>query len=223
VGHDGFERSFGDHILFGGPSASRPGGLALHWAVLTDFARQLHIEQMKFAVQTNGVVAAPAAGAIYWFALFVLGRYMSPYNWCLIAFIASGLMFPLALLLQKPTRSNMMVKDNPLTGASLAAFINIAVAWPITIAAFHTAIALVPLALAIGMSLHLATVGWSLGLRSYLVHPIVRAIAVTALWYALPAHRFTAIPLAVSAIYLVTIPCVLREVAMARELLKLRM
>jgi hypothetical protein len=91
---------------------------------------------MEFAVQTNGVVAAPAAGAIYWFALFVLGRYVSPYSWCLIAFIASGLMFPLALLLQKPTRSNMMVKDNPLTGASLAAFINIAVAWPITIAAF---------------------------------------------------------------------------------------
>lgn len=174
---------------------------------------------MKLAVLSRGGTAAPLAGAIYWLALFILGLYVSPYAWCLIAFVTSGLIFPLALLLQKPTNSNIMVKNSPVGGAGSAGFINIAIGWSITIAAFYTNTALVPLVLAIGMSLHFSAIGWSFGVKALMVHPIVRAALVTALWYALPEFRFTAIPLAVALVYLGTIPFVLREVAAAKKAL----
>ncbi len=185
----------------------------------TDFEAQLNTERMKLAVLANGGVAAPIAGAIYWFTLFIVGLYASNYFWCLVAFITSGLIFPLALLLQKPTHSTLMVKNSPVGGAGLAGFVNMAVGWAITIAAFHTNPTLVPLALAIGMSLHFSAIGWSFGSKSLMVHPIVRAAVVTTLWYACPQYRFTAIPLAVALIYLGTIPFLRHEVAAAKKLL----
>jgi hypothetical protein len=183
----------------------------------TDFASRLQTERIKLAVAAKGGIAAPLAGAIYWFALFILGVYVSNYAWCLIAFITSGLIFPLALLLQKPTKSNLMVKSNALSGVVFASLINIALGWSITIAAFYTNLGLVPLALAINLSLHFGGLGWIFGSKAIMVHPVVRAAVVTALWYTLPESRFTAIPLAVSLIYLVTIPLVLREVAAAEK------
>jgi hypothetical protein len=185
-----------------------------------DFASRLRIERMKFAVLTNGSIAALAAGAIYWSVLCILGFSVSTAAWCGIAFIASGLIFPLALVLQKPTNSNMMVKNHPLSNAGFAAMINIILAWPIIIAALHTDPALVPLALAIGLSLHLSVNGWSYAIKTYMVHPLIRAAVVTALWYAFPDDRFTVIPLAVALIYLCTIPFVVWEVAAARKALK---
>jgi hypothetical protein len=184
-----------------------------------DFESQLQIERVRLAVLTKGGIAAPLAGAIYWFALFILGLYVSERAWCLIAFITSGLIFPLALLLQKPTGSNIMVKNSPIAEAGLAGFINMAVGWAVTIAAFSTNPTLVPLTLAIGMSLHFSTIGWSFGVRSLMVHPLLRAAVVTALWYAYPQYRFTAIPLAVAFVYLATIPFLLREVAAAHKAL----
>ena len=186
----------------------------------TDFASRLQTERMKLAVVARGGIAAPLAGAIYWFALFVLGIYVSNYAWCLIAFITSGLIFPLALLLQKPTKSNLMVKSgksDALSGVVFASLINIALGWSITITAFYTNLVLVPLALAINLSLHFGGLGWIYGSKAIMIHPIVRAAVVTALWYALPETRFTAIPLAVSLIYLGTIPFVLREVGAAKK------
>ncbi len=185
----------------------------------SDFASRLQTERMKLAVAANGGIAAPLAGAIYWFALFILGIYVSNRAWCLIAFITSGLIFPLALLLQKPTKSNLMVKNDPFSGVLFASLTNIALGWSITIAAFYTDLVLVPLALAINLSLHFSGIGWTFGSKAIMAHPIVRAVVVTALWYTLPELRFTAIPLAVSLIYLSTIPFVLREVTAAKKAL----
>lgn len=101
----------------------------------------------------------------------------------------------------------------------MAGFVNVAVGWPLTTAAFHTDPTLVPLALAVGMSLHFSAISWSFGVKSLMVHPLVRAGVVTVLWYAYPRHRFTAIPLAVALVYLGTIPFLLREVGAARRAL----
>jgi uncharacterized protein DUF7010 len=181
------------------------------------FGDQLRAERERLALLAGGGIAAPAAGALYWFALFVLGLYVRPTAWCLLAFITSGLIFPLALLLQRPTKSNMMVKDNPVANAGFVGFVNIAVGWAITIPAFHTDPQLVPLTLGIGMSLHFASIGWSFGSRALMFHPLVRALVIVALWYSLPDQRFTAIPLAIAIIYLVTIVLVRRELAVFRQ------
>lgn len=179
----------------------------------TTFAQQLNIERAKFAVATNGVIAAPLAGGIYWSALAVLSLYVSIHMWCLIAFVTSGLIFPLALALQKPTKSNMMLKNAPLMGAGSFAFANMALGWAIVIPVFHTDPQLVPIALGVGMSLHLVGTAWSMNIKSYLIHPLLRAAIVIALWYSLPDQRFTTIPVAIAVIYFATISTVRKEVA----------
>jgi ABC-type sugar transport system permease subunit len=65
--------------------------------------------------------------------------------------------------------------------------------------------ATVPLSLGIGMSLHWPVIGWMFG-RTILfsLHTAVRAAAVIAPWHVFPQDRFTLIPLAIAAVYLVT-------------------
>jgi len=181
------------------------------------FTNQLNAERERLALRAGGGIAAPAAGAIYWSALCVLGLYASPSTWCLIAFITSGLLFPLALLLQRPTRSNIMVKDSPVANAGMVGFVNVAAGWAITIPAFHVNPQLVPLTLGIGLSLHFASIGWSFGSRVLMFHPAVRALVIVVLWYALPAQRFTAIPLAITSVYLVTIALLRAELSVFRQ------
>ena len=183
----------------------------------TRFAHQLDQERDRFAIRANGVIAAPLAGAIYWAVLSYLGYTASIRAWCIVAFFLSGFIFPLALFLQKPTKSNLMVKDSSLSKPGFYAFANLGFAWPIIIASFQTDSQLVPLALGIAMSLHLTGAAWAMNIKSYLYHPIIRAVLITVLWYALPEFRFTLIPLAISLIYLATIPFVLREVSAKKE------
>lgn len=183
----------------------------------TSFSSQLLLERKRFAVRTNGVVCAPAAGALYWAALAALSPFVSTNAWCFFAFIGSGLIFPMALALQRPLRSDMMVKDAPLTGPGAYAYANIALGWAITIPAFHSDPQLVPLALGIAMSLHLVGTAWSMDLKTYLYHPLLRAAIVVVLWYVFPHQRFLYIPLAIALLYLATIPLVLAEVAAHRK------
>ena len=181
------------------------------------FAHQLDQERDRFAIRTNGVIAAPLAGAIYWAVLSYLGYTASMRTWCIVAFFLSGFIFPLALLLQKLTKSDLIVKDSPLAKPGFYAFANIGFGWPIIIASFHIDPQLVPLALGIAMSMHLTGNAWAMNIKSYLYHPIIRAVLITLLWYALPEFRFTLIPLVISLIYLATIPFVLREVSAKKE------
>lgn len=177
------------------------------------FAEQLTFERERYAALAGGAIAAPLAGALYWGALGALGFRLPPSIWCLAAFFASALIFPLALLLQRPTGSSLSVKDNPLTRASLVGLVNLAPGWAVTIPAYHTDPQLVPLTLGIGMSLHVASVGWSFSSPALIVHPLLRAAAIVALWYGWPGARFTAIPLAIAALHVLTALLLRREVS----------
>lgn len=90
--------------------------------------------------------------------------------------------------------------------------------FPSAIAAFSVAPELVPLILAIGMSVHWPVVAWTYGIvKVGIGHAFVRAILVTWIWYLLPEHRLTILPLAVSLVYIGTVPFFLKEVKQARS------
>ncbi|MBO0935862.1 hypothetical protein J2I47_04815 [Fibrella sp. HMF5335] len=181
-----------------------------------NFAEQLDQERRRLLVSSNGGIALPAAGAIYWLGLGAAGAWLSPGQWMLVAFITSGLIFPLGLALQKPLRSNILIQS-PLAGLIGLALVSMMLSWPVTIAASGANRALAPLALAVGMSLHWPVIGWLFGSRVCLVHAISRAVLTTGLWYVFPHNRFTLIPLAVSALYGLTIWGLTREVTRTRR------
>ena len=162
----------------------------------------------------RGGFPVPLAGVVYWGALAWAGTILPVHGWCMIAFIGSGAIFPMALLFAAIFR-NPFMKDKTAAGdVLLPAFISMLLFWPMAIAAFQVAPQLVPLVLAIGMSLHWPVIGWSYGRTGlYSAHAIVRAIAVLLIWLWMPEARFTMLPLAVALVYVVTVLAILVDSA----------
>jgi hypothetical protein len=175
-------------------------------------------ERSALYARARGGVSAPAAGFLYWGGLALLGKVLPERGWMLAAFFGSGLIFPLAILLQRPLGADVLAKS-PLSGAVFAALFSMLIGtWSITITAFLKAPALVPLTLAIGMALHWPVIGWMYG-RTVLfsLHLIVRTAAVMAIWLLWPTERFTLLPTAVSAVYFVTAVIILLDVGVVRR------
>jgi len=123
-----------------------------------------------------------------------------------IAFATSGLIFPLAILIAKIVRNNFLHDRTSVSDAMFPTLVSMVMFWPIAFSAYPTQPAIVPLILAIGMSVGWPVMGWLYGRTAlFTTHAIVRAIVVFTLWNWLPSTRFTLLPLSVSAIYLVTI------------------
>ena len=114
------------------------------------------------------------------------------------------------LLLARLFRNNFMRDRTAVTDLLFPAFGSMMLFWPIAISAWWSYPELVPLILAVGMSILWPVVGWTYG-RTVLfsVHAAVRAVVCFALWNWFPSTRFTLLPLAVSAIYLVTVVAIL--------------
>jgi hypothetical protein len=147
------------------------------------------------------------AGATWWAILGVLGYTLRSRNlWIFIAFVTSGTLFPLALLFAKLFKNNFMRDRTSVTGVLFPAFTSMLLFWPMAISAWWTYPPLVPLVLAIGMSIVWPVIGWMYARPEiYTAHAVVRAIVCFVLWNWFPATRFTVLPLAVSLIYLLTV------------------
>jgi hypothetical protein len=149
----------------------------------------------------------PLAGATWWAILGTAG-YLLPSRgqWILFAFVTSGAVFPLALLFAKLSKVDFMHDKTAVTDLLFPAFTSMLLFWPIAISAFWTYPQLVPLILAIGMSIHWPVIGWTYGRTAiFTAHAVVRAIACFVLWNWWPSTRFTVLPFTVSAIYLATV------------------
>lgn len=175
------------------------------------FALDLSETRRSYFAATGGGASLPAAGALYWGCLAAAGLVLPTPQWILAAFVTSGLIYPLGLLLQKPFGSNINARS-PLTSLFMPAFVGMFLSWPVTIAAYPVAPEITPLALAIGMSIHWPVIGWAYGKTLLFTgHAVVRAVAVSAVWFLLPDERFTTLPLMVAVIYLATLAIILVE------------
>lgn len=169
-------------------------------------------ERISAFVRLKGGYPIPLAGAVYWLALYGLGYFVTGKQWVFWAFLASGAIFPLALLFAAITRVNFMKDKTAVSSVLFPAFASMFLFWPIAVAAFWDEVEIAPLALAIGMSIHWPVIGWSYGKTAiYTGHALVRAIAVFAIWIALPDQRYTTLPLAVAIVYLLTVAVILIE------------
>ncbi len=158
-------------------------------------------EQRRLFLAARSGISAPAAGAIYWIALGIAGFYLPPKSWCLLAFVTSGAIFPLAIALQKPLRANMFVKS-ALDSMTFPSLLPVMLCFGFTIPAFHIEPQLVPLGLSIGMTVHWPIIGWMYGRTgAFSAHAIVRVLSAVVLWYAFPDHRFSLVPLSTGIVY----------------------
>jgi len=166
-------------------------------------------DQLASFVRLKGGFPFPLAGSAYWIALGVAGYSLTLESWNLAAFVFSGAIFPLAILLSKIFRSDFM-KDKTATGDVLGpAFVSMLLFYAIAFPAFAYAPELVSLIVAVGMSQHWPVIGWGYGKPAlYSAHSIVRALGAAAIWVWLPDDRLTLLPFWVAAVYLGTVAAI---------------
>ncbi|MFN0025312.1 MAG: DUF7010 family protein [Parvularculaceae bacterium] len=175
----------------------------------TPLEAALKAERIGQYIRLRGGYPVPLAGAIYWAALGALGYSTDLAGWANIAFPASGLIFPLALVLAAVFRKPFMKDRSAVGGVMLPAFISMLLFWVFIVAAIVEAPALVPLLLAVGMSLHWPVIGWSYGRTLlYSAHAVVRALLALYIFIAYPEHRLTWLPFSVALVYLATIAAI---------------
>jgi hypothetical protein len=176
--------------------------------------------RLRAYVEVKGGFTFPLAGAIWWGAVAAMGYVVTALqDWLLLAFVASGLIFPLALLLSKLFRLKVLSGGTtPVDTVIGPAFIGMLLFWPAAFAAYYTAPELAPLILAVGMAGHWPVIGWSYG-RSALfsAHALVRAVACTIVWALFPEHRTTWLPGVVSLVYAATVVAMLVDLGFVRR------
>jgi hypothetical protein len=179
--------------------------------------QQLDAERRALLVTNRAGISLPVAGAIYWLALAICGYLLPQRTWVLVACFGSGAIFPLGLLLSRPLRSPLLESTSPLASIAGLAVLSINLLWPLHLVIAFYDQSLLPLALGIGMALHWPIIGWMYRSRTCLFHALSRTALVTVIWFLLPAHRLTLLPLTIAVVYAATVAGLLREVERARR------
>jgi hypothetical protein len=173
---------------------------------LTEIEAGLKAARQSAYAETRGGWPVPLAGAMYWGLLAVLGSRVSEANWTFIAEIMSGAIFPVAVGMAAIFRNPFMKVKVPDQGVVFMAMIGMLLFWPMAVGAMWNYNTLTPLIIAIGMSGHWPVFGWTYGRPvPFIAHAVVRAVVCFYIWQYIPDGRFTLLPAAVVAIYLVTI------------------
>jgi hypothetical protein len=172
-----------------------------------ELKQALRVEREASFFRLRGGYPIPLAGGVWWLGLGLMGyRVHSHLQWILLTFYATGLIFPLAVLFGRLCRVNFMGERTAVSEVIWPAMGSMLLFWPMAFAAFPAYPEMVPLILAVGMSIMWPVVGWAYGRTAlFTAHAVVRAVVCFALWEWMPSGRFTVLPLAVSAIYLVTV------------------
>lgn len=185
-------------------------GMSLKQEVLKD--------RLQSYLNVNGGYTFPLAGATYWAALALYGVTADLAAWNIVALIASGTIFPLAVLYSRICSVDFFNNPSSVDTFLGPAFTGMLLFYAILVPLYLEYPEAVPLVLAIGMSMHWPIIGWSYG-RSFLysAHAVIRAMAVMYIWTFLPGDRTTLLPLAVTVAYLVTVVWIWIDLPMIRR------
>jgi len=167
---------------------------------------ELKADRLGSYARLRGGFPIPLAGATYWAVLGVAGYSLDLATWAQAAFFGTGAIFPLALLYARVFRNNFMKDKSAVGSVLIPAFISMLLFWAYIAVAAQTAPSMIPLILAVGMSVHWPVIGWAYGRTTiFSAHAIARAIIPTTLWFVYPDARLTLLPFSVAAIYLLTV------------------
>lgn len=101
-----------------------------------DLTKELLRERLESFVRLKGGYTFPLAGAIYWGALAYVGTLYPLKTWLIIAFIASGSIFPMAWGLSRLAGINFMSDKSAAGGIVMPAMLGMLLFWPMAVLAF---------------------------------------------------------------------------------------
>lgn len=158
-----------------------------------------------FERRTNRSLSMPLAGMLVWAAIGILGILL-PMRTSLVAMMAAtGAIFPIALLLSRIRREELVSSTNPLAQLMGMCVLMVNLLWIVHLSLFFGAPQYVPLSLGIGLGLHWIVYSWIVKHPVGVVHAILRTALILAAWMLFPEHRVSAVAAAVVVAYAVSL------------------
>ena len=159
-----------------------------------------------FECRSKGSLSMPIAGALVWAVIGFLGVFLPPKAATLALVFGTGAIFPLALVIARVRREQLISNTNPLAKLMGMCVLMVNLLWALHVPLLVHAPEFVPLSLGIALGLHWVVYSWitrhSLGVE----HAVFRSVALAAAWWMFPDIRITACAIVVVAAYSFTIP-----------------
>ena len=172
------------------------------------------LEAQKEEFKQKKLIASPIAGLLAWSLVAISGILFPDRVTVWVLFIATGSIVYLAMGISKFTGEDFLDRTKPSNVFDKLFFLTVLQAmlvYAIAIPFFLQDYTSLPLTVGILTGLMWIPLTWIIDHWVGLFHGITRTVTLVALWYAFPSARFVAIPLAVVAIYLVSIALLLRR------------
>lgn len=167
--------------------------------------RTLEVQLVEY--RRRRLLAMPLAGSLAW-AVVALGGAMAPRYAFLILFAATGSIAYLGMALSKLTGEDFLDRSRPKNAFDGLFFHSVGMAvlvYAIAIPFFMVQPSSLPLSVGILTGLMWVPMSWILQHWIGIGHAVARTLAIVAVHYAFPEHRFIAVPLVVIATYAITI------------------
>lgn len=169
---------------------------------------RLSLDEQYAQFVNNRFLAMPMAGTIAWCVIGIAGLFLQAQMAALVLFVATGMIFYLALIIARVTGEDLLGKTRKGNFFDKVFLSCIAMAWLVfAIAIPFFLIDPTSLPLSVGILAGLMWLPFSVLIRHWvgLFHALVRTVLIVLCWFAFPEHRFLAVSAVVVAVYLVTI------------------
>lgn len=168
--------------------------------------RTLDQQRQEFA--RRRLIATPIAGMIAWSIVGIAAFFLDTFAVSIVLFAATGSIVYLGMFISKFTGENFLDKSRPKNTFDNLFFYSIGMsilAYAIAIPFFMVDPTSLPLSVGILTVMMWLPISWIIQHWIGLAHAITRTIAVLAVWYLFPEHRFIAISFVVVILYLFAI------------------
>lgn len=180
----------------------------------------MSLAKLKENFLATSTQSMPLAGMIYWTAALVGGLILAPRQHALAVAFGSGLIFPLAVVIDRLRGRNFLKagRDNPLTQMFVQSVVMIALLWPLVILGGVGKPLFIVLGAAILTGIVWIPYGWAANDPVGMRHAVARALLCYVAYLFAPAElAASAICLAVLLCYGYSLACMRRgEVGLAR-------
>jgi hypothetical protein len=159
----------------------------------------------EFEQSSNRSVSMPMAGTIIWGLVAFLSTQFDEKIALYILLFATGGIFPIALVIAKIRKENLVSSSNPLAKLMGLCILMVNLLWAVHIPLLLNAPEFVPLSLGIGLGLHWVVYSWIVKHSLGLIHAVLRSILIVLAWYLFPNDRLLTISSVIVLTYLITI------------------
>ena len=166
----------------------------------------MNLEQLRdqLAARTRRGIGMPLTGALWWLALAILSTQMSITMANVLAFFATGAVFPLGWALTRVFGGDLMAKSELTALGMQLNFVQLAY-WPVLIAVHYIRPELVPFVFAVLFGSHFLPYGWYYRSAGYLVLGIGAPLIATLTQILWPQGSHSLLPLLLCATHLAAV------------------